>query len=108
MSYKLWTKTELSFLKKNYKLSDSELAYTIKRDPESISQMRVRLGLLHHKSHKYWTGEELLFLKVNYLTMEDKELSKVLHRKVCCIEEKRIRLGLIKTRRGRPKTCLRY
>ena len=100
--FKLWTKAELSFLRKNYKLPASEIALTIKRDPQSIRAMRKRLGLLRQKSHKYWTEEELLFLKVNYLTMDDKQLSKVLHRKVCNIAEKRSRLDLNKTKRGRP------
>lgn len=99
MVHKPWTKAELSFLRKNYKLSASEIALTIKRNPQNIRAMRKRLGLLRTKSHKYWTKEEESFLKVNYLAMKDKEIVRVLHgRKLRDIQEKRKRLGLMKTK----------
>ncbi len=85
-----WTDEEDDYIKNNYKkLSDEDLANTLKTSEVLISRRRSALGLTHR-----WTKEERDFIKQNYESMSDEEIGEVLGRTRGAVCGTRISLGI--------------
>jgi hypothetical protein len=91
-----WTDENIQYLKYNYKtLSYSEMAKSLNKTSEAITQKAYRIGLLEPIDGK-WIADDIDYLIEHYSFMDNKELSIYFKRSIQSIIDKAISLDLKK------------
>lgn len=90
LSNRIWTDSEINWLKQNYKLGKKICANYLNRTEASIEHQITRLRI----SVRQWTAQDIAWLKANYTRYTKKELAKQLHRSESSIYNKLKNLGL--------------
>jgi len=91
-----WTEADLQYLKSNYKkISYIEMANSLNKTPEAISQKAHRMGFLDPLDGT-WLQKDIDYLIENYSYIDNKDLSEYFERSIRSIIDKAISLNLKK------------
>lgn len=72
-----------STIRQNYTtLSDAEIATLLQRSKNSVTNMRVSMGLFQSGRGKRFSNYELSFIRTNYHSLNDEQIAKELNRSV--------------------------
>lgn len=72
-----------STIRENYeKLSDAQIATLLQRSKNSVTNMRVSMGLFQSGRGKRFSKYELAFIRNNYHSISDEEIANELNRSV--------------------------
>lgn len=96
---KVWTESEIEFLRKNYKRGPLWISKRLDRTVYAIKDMMKRLGLVTRNIRK-WQDDEIVFLEKNCDKLSIQDMADQLGRSYSSVRNKIIELHLNGCQRG--------